>query len=52
MQGFVAMMALAINVVCISVIIRNAIKLGGNPYSNPVFVGTKDYDAAMARAAK
>ena len=52
MQGFVAMMALAINVLCISVIIRNAIKIGGNPYSNCVFEGTKDFDEAMARAAK
>ena len=52
MQGFVAMMALAVNVVCIAVIIRNAIRIGGNPYSNQVFVGTKDFDEAMARAAR
>lgn len=50
MQGFVSIMALAINVLCISVIIRRAILIGGNPYSNPVFKGTKDYEEAMARA--
>ncbi len=49
-QGFVAMMALAVNVLCISVIVRNAIRLGKNPYSNEVFAGTRDFDEAMARA--
>ena len=49
MQGFVAVMALAINVLCICVIIKRAIKIGGNPYSNAVFKGTKDYEEAMAR---
>ena len=50
MQGFVAMMALAINVLCIAVIIRNSIRIGGNPYSNEVFKGTRDYNEAMERA--
>ncbi len=50
MQGFVAMLALAANVLCISVIIRNAVKLGKNPYSNEVFKGTGDYEEAMQRA--
>ena len=50
MQGFVAMLALAANVLCISVIIRNAIKLGKNPYSNEVFKGTRDYEEALQRA--
>ncbi|MBR6877884.1 MAG: hypothetical protein IKM95_00675 [Bacteroidales bacterium] len=36
----------------ISVIIRNAIRIGGNPYSNEVFAGTRDYEEALARAAK
>ena len=52
MQAFVAMAALAANVLCISVIIRNAIRIGGNPYSNEVFAGTRDYEEALARAAK
>ncbi|MBR5637809.1 MAG: hypothetical protein IKW81_12860 [Pseudobutyrivibrio sp.] len=51
MQGFVAMAAFAANVICIAVIIRNSIRLGHNPYSAPVFEGTKDYEEAMARAA-
>ena len=50
MQGFVSIMAFAVNVLCISVIIRRAIQIGGNPYSNPVFKGTKDYEEAIARA--
>ena len=50
MQGFVAMLALAANVLCIAVIIRNAVKLGKNPYSNEVFKGTRDYEEAMQRA--
>ena len=50
MQGFVSVMALAVNVLCISVIIRRAILIGRNPYSNPVFKGTKDYEEAIARA--
>ncbi len=50
MQGFVAMMALAINILCIAVIIRNAIRIGKNPYSNEVFVGTKDHTEALDRA--
>ncbi|MCR4830509.1 MAG: DUF5692 family protein [Pseudobutyrivibrio sp.] len=52
MQGFVAMAALLVNILCISVIIRNSIKLGKNPYSNDVFVGTRDYEEALTRAAK
>ena len=52
MQGFVAMLALAINVLCIAVIIRNAIRIGKNPYSNEVFVGTKDHTEALARAVE
>ena len=51
MQGFGAMMAIAVNVLCISVIIKRAIRIGGNPYSNEVFKGTRDYEEAMARAA-
>jgi hypothetical protein len=52
MQGFVAMMALAINVLCISVIIKRSIAIKGNPYSHCVFAGTRDYEEAMARAER
>ncbi|MBQ7147994.1 MAG: hypothetical protein IJR96_04510 [Pseudobutyrivibrio sp.] len=52
MQGFVAMVALLFNILCISVIIKRSIANGKNPYSNEVFVGTKDYEEALARAVK
>lgn len=49
-QGVVAMLALGANVICIAVIIMRAIKMGKNPYSNDVWVGTKDYTEALERA--
>ena len=49
-QGVVAILAIAINVICMTEIIRRSIKMGKNPYSNNVFVGTKDFDLAMERA--
>ena len=49
-QGVVSMLALAINVVALFVIIKRSIAAKKNPYTNEIFVGTKDYDEAMARA--
>ena len=46
----VAMLALFANIVCISVIIKKSIQLGKNPYTNDIWMGTKDYEEAMARA--
>ena len=51
-MGFVAMLALAANVICISVIIKRAIANGHNPYSHEVFKGTKDYEEALQRAER
>lgn len=51
MQSLIAILSIAVNVVCISVIVKRAIKMKKNPYSNEVFVGTKDYEEAMKRAA-
>ena len=51
MQGVVAVLALAANVICIAVIIKRSIKMKKNPYSNNVWTGTKDFDEAMDRAA-
>ena len=51
-QGVVSILALVANVVCISVIIKRSIKMGKNPYSNEVWVGTRDYEEAMERAAQ
>ena len=52
MQSLFAMLALGMNVLCISVIIKKSIQNKRNPYSNEVFMGTKDYEEAMARIAK
>jgi len=45
----ISVIALASNVFAIVYIVYRAKKLGVNPYKHDVFVGTKDYDAAMAR---
>ena len=50
MQGFVAILSIAINVICIAEIIKRSVKLGKNPYANEVFADTKDFKLAMERA--
>ena len=45
----VSIIALAANVAAVGYVIYRAKKLGVNPYTHEVFVGTKDYDQAMAR---
>lgn len=49
-QGVAAILALAANVICISVIIKRSIEQKKNPYKNEIWVGTKDYVEAMNRA--
>jgi len=49
-QGVIAVLALAINVVVLAFIIKRAKEQGINPYKKEVWVGTKDFDEAMARA--
>ncbi|MBR6003689.1 MAG: hypothetical protein IK068_03095, partial [Lachnospiraceae bacterium] len=48
-QGVVAVLALAANVICLGVIFKRAKALHKNPYKNEIFVGTKDFEEAMAR---
>lgn len=48
-QGVVAFLAVFANIICIAVIIKRSIEMGKNPYSNDVWVGTRDYEEAMAR---
>lgn len=48
-QGIIAILAIAANALCIAVIIKRAKKLHVNPYTKEVWVGTKDYEEAMAR---
>ena len=45
----VAVIALVANVAGIAYVIYRAKKLGVNPYTHEVFVGTRDYNAARAR---
>ncbi len=51
-QGVVSLLALIANVVCISVIIKRSIEQKKNPYKNEIWVGTKDFELAMARKAE
>ena len=50
MQGFISMLAIGVNLLCIAVIIKRSIKMHKNPYSNAVFEGTRDFEEAMSRA--
>ena len=48
-QGVIAILAVAANVICLTMIIKRSIEMGKNPYSNDVWAGTKDYEEAMAK---
>ena len=45
----ISAIALIANIAAVSYVIYRAKKLGVNPYKHEVFVGTKDYEKAMAR---
>ena len=45
----VSLIALAANVAALGYVVYRARKLGVNPYTHEVFVGTRDYEKAMAR---
>lgn len=49
-QGVISMLALIANVICIFVIIKRAKAAKKNPYTNEIFVGTRDFEEAMVRA--
>jgi len=49
-QGVIAIAAIAVNVICLAVIIKRSIEQKKNPYKNEIFVGTKDFEQAMQRA--
>ena len=49
-QGFISILALAANVICLAVIIKRSIEQKKNPYKEDIWTGTKDYEEAMARA--
>ncbi|MCR5374815.1 MAG: DUF5692 family protein [Lachnospiraceae bacterium] len=48
-QGVVALLALAANVICMAVILKRSFAMKKNPYKNEIFVGTRDFEEAMAR---
>ena len=52
MQGVISIIALAANVIVLAVIIKRSKELKRNPYKEEIFVGTRDYELAMARADK
>ena len=49
-MGVIAVLAIVINVVVLSIIIKRSKEQKKNPYKNEIFVGTRDYEEAMARA--
>ncbi len=49
-QGVISFMALVINIVCLSVIIKRSVEQKKNPYKHEIFAGTKDFEEAMQRA--
>ena len=50
MQGVVAILALAANVICLAFIIKRSLELKKNPYKNEIFMDQEDYKLAIARA--
>lgn len=45
----ISILALVANIAALGYVIYRSKKLGRNPYTNEIFVGTRDYDQAMAR---
>ena len=50
MQGVIAILALAANVIVLAIIIKRAVEQKKNPYTNEIFTDTRDFKLAMARA--
>ena len=48
-QGVIAILAVAANVICLSVIFKRSIQQKKNPYKYEIWAGTKDFEQAMAR---
>ncbi|MCD8116447.1 MAG: DUF5692 family protein [Oscillospiraceae bacterium] len=48
--GVIACLSILINVAALALIAKRAREQGKNPYKNEIFVGTRDYEEAMARA--
>lgn len=50
MQGGVAILALAANVICLAFIIKRSLEQKKNPYKNEIFADQEDFKLAMSRA--
>ena len=50
MQGFIAIVALAVNVIVLAIIIKRSVEQKKNPYKNEIFSDTRDFRQAMERA--
>ena len=50
MQGVIAVLALAANVIVLAIIVKRSIQQKKNPYTNEIFTDQRDYQLAMARA--
>ena len=50
MQGVIAILALAANVIVLAIIIKRSVEQEKNPYKNEIFTDHRDYRQAMARA--
>ena len=50
MQGVIAILALAANVIVLAIIIKRSVEQKKNPYKNEIFTDHRDYRQAMARA--
>ena len=49
-QGVMAILAIVVNVLCITIIIKRSLEQKKNPYKNEIFAGTRDFEQAMDRA--
>ncbi len=45
-----AILAIVVNVLCITIIIKRSLEQKKNPYKNEIFTDQKDFQIAMARA--
>ena len=52
MQGVIAIIALAANVICLAAIVKRAVAQKKNPYKNEIWTDQKDFNEAMARAER
>ena len=50
MQGVIAILALAANVIVLAIIIKRSVQQKKNPYTNEIFADTRDFREALARA--